>query len=433
MEFLWTKEVEPLRFPALKGDKSTDVLVIGGGMAGILCAAHLRDAGVDYILVEGKHIGGGITKGTTAVLTAQHDILYQDMIKKFGKEKAKCYLNANLRAVERFRSYSEHISCHFEERPSVMFARSDRELMEREAAAVQSLGFPAEFITDTAMPFAVAGAVRFPGMAQFHPLEFLYGMADGLNIYENTFVQKLCGTTAITEYGHIRAEKVIVTTHFPFINRHGLYFMKLYQQRSFVIALENAPDLACTIEDVAENGIYLRNYNGLLLVGGGDHRTGKKGGSFEAVRAFARQNFPNAKERYAWSNQDCVSLDGVPYIGPYSASLPDVYTATGFNLWGMTTSMATAEILTDMVLGRKNEMASAFDTGRSMLTGQLFANMGTTLADFVIPTGKRCSHMGCALKWNSRERTWDCPCHGSRFNAQGELAVGPAMRDSHVE
>lgn len=433
MDYLWTQELTPPDFSGWNGDGKTDVLVIGGGMAGVLCALQLQKAGVDYILVEGKRIGGGITKGTTAVLTAQHDTLYQDLIKKRGKSNAELYLHANLRAVDAFRTLAKGIPCDFEDKPSIMYSLQDRTLMQREADAVNALGFGAEFITSIPLPFAAAGGVQYPGMAQFHPLKFLYGAAQGLNIYEDTFVQRLDGTTAITERGRIHAKKVIVATHYPFVNRHGMYFMKLYQQRSFVIAFEHAPDLGCTIEDVAENGVYLRNYHGLLLVGGGDHRTGKQGGGFDVPGNFARRCFPSARKKYAWANQDCVSLDGIPYIGPYSAGLPDVFVASGFNLWGMTTSMAASEILVDMVMGRKNRFSSAFSPDRGMLSSQLFSNLGTTLLDFITPATKRCSHMGCALKWNPAEHSWDCPCHGSRFDKHGQLIDNPAMRDSHVE
>lgn len=433
MEFLWTKDVTPPDFSPLDGDRSTDVLIIGGGMAGILCALKLREAGVRCLLAEAQKIGGGITKGTTAVLTAQHDTLYQDMANRHGREKAGLYLHANLQAVEQFRRLAACIPCEFEERPSVMYSLHDRVLMERETEVVRSLGLSAEFTAQTPMPFPVAGAVRFPGMAQFHPLKFLYGAARGLNICENTFVSKLDGTTAFTDHGTIRARKVIVATHFPFLNSHGLYFAKLYQKRSYVIALENAPDLGCTIEDAAENGVYLRNYQNLLILGGGDHRTGQEGGGFEAPRAFADLYFPKAREKYAWANQDCVSLDGIPYIGPYSAALPDVYVTSGFNLWGMTSSMVASELLTDMVLGRENRFTPAFAPDRSILTGQLFANVGTTLLNLMTPSAKRCPHLGCALKWNRAEHSWDCPCHGSRFDAHGRLIDNPAMRDAHVE
>lgn len=171
MNFLWTKERKENVFPTLEGDKKTDVLIIGGGMAGVLCAMKLKERGIDYMLIEGKRIGEGITKGTTAVLTAQHDTLYQDMIKKFGAAKAKLYLEANLRAVAEFRRLSEEIPCDFENKPSLMYSLHNARLMQKEAEAVRSLGFEAEFITETPLPFPVAGAVRYNTMAQFHPHE----------------------------------------------------------------------------------------------------------------------------------------------------------------------------------------------------------------------------------------------------------------------
>ena len=433
MEYLWTKGLTPPEFPPLDSDIDTDSLIIGGGMAGILCAMMLEEAGADYVLVEGERIGKGITKGTTAVLTAQHDILYQDIVKKHGKEKASQYLYANLHAVKAYRRLSKEIPCDFEDRPSLMFSRNDRALLEREADTLRQLGYDADLTTDTPLPFPVAGAVKYEGMAQFHPLKFLYGAAKNLRIFEQTYVKKLESTTAYTTKGSIHARKVIVTTHFPFINRHGLYFAKLYQQRSYVVALENAPDLGCTIEDVDKGGIYLRNYGNLLLVGGGDHRTGLKGSGFTAVRDFCRQYYPDVREKFSWANQDCISLDGIPYIGPYSRHFPNVYTASGFHLWGMTTSLIAAEILTDMVLGCSNRFAPVFSPQRNMLTGQLFINAGISALHFLTPTVKRCPHMGCALHWNPVEHSWDCPCHGSRFDQHGNLIDNPARRNSHVE
>lgn len=432
MEYLWEKGASIPDFPSLEGDKNTDVLVIGGGLAGILCAKMLDDAGISYILAEGKNIGKGITKGTTAVISAQHDTLYSDMIKEFGKSTAGAYLQANLWALKQFEKLSQNIDCDFEEKPSVIYSLNDRQKMEEEVRAVNSLGFNAEFITELPLPLKIAGGVKFPGMAQFHPLKFISGISKGLNILENTFVQRLEGTTAYTDKGTITAKKVIVCSHFPFINSHGLYFMKLYQKRSFVIALEGAPDIGCTTVDNAEGGIYMRNYKNLLILGGGDHRTGKKGG-FEKAREFAARYCPEAKEKYAWANQDCMSLDGIPYIGRYSPNLPDVLVATGFNEWGMTSSMAAACILSDMAAGRENLFSPVFNPSRSMLKPQLAANLGATLIDFITPTAKRCPHLGCALKWNKAEHTWDCPCHGSRFDRHGELIDNPAMRRSHVE
>ena len=220
-----------------------------------------------------------------------------------------------------------------------------------------------------------------------------------------------------------------MATHFPFINRHGLYFMKLYQSRSYVLALENAPDPGATGAEYKGEGIYFRRYGDLLLLGGGDHRTGKKGGSYAFLREYAKNHFPRAKEKYAWANQDCMTLDGLPYVGHYSPNTPDVYVATGFNAWGMTNSMVAAEVIRDQILGKENPLSQIFHPGRSMLRKQLFCNIGETLIDFAIPTVRRCPHLGCALRWNPQEHTWDCPCHGSRFDMDGKLLDTPAQKD----
>jgi glycine/D-amino acid oxidase-like deaminating enzyme len=203
-----------------------------------------------------------------------------------------------------------------------MYTRGEPDRLRREAETVRKLGFPAEFLSEAPLPVKNKGGVKYPGMAQFHPLKFIAGAVAGLSVYEDTFVYRLEGTEAYTKNGRITANKVIVATHFPFINSRGLYFMKLYQKRSFVVALENAPELGCTAAGTGEESVYFRNYKNLLLVGGGDHRTGTKGGGFEAVRRYARRRFPGAKEKYAWAAQDCMSLDGAPYIGRYSPRTP---------------------------------------------------------------------------------------------------------------
>lgn len=432
MKYLWDKGIKKKDFPALENDIDTDILIIGGGMAGVLCAHKLSKLGVDYVLLEADRIGRGITLGTTAVLTAQHDTLYSEMVKKDGDKIAKSYLTANLNAVKKFQELSKEFPCDFEEKASMMYSLDDEQLMRDEVKCLNELGFNAEFTKDTPMKFPVAGAVKYPEMAQFHPLKFLYAITENLNIYEKSFVHSLEGTTAFTDKGKVRAKKVIIATHFPFKNSNGLYFMKLYQRRSYVIALKGAQDLGCTIEDYEQDGLYFRNYKDLLIIGGGGHRTGRKGG-FEAVRAFTQKYYPEAKEVYAWANQDCVSLDGRGYIGNYSPAVPDIYVASGFNLWGMTSSMVASDILCDLVLGKSNEFAETFNPDRSMLTAQLFMNAGNSVIDFIKPTLKRCSHLGCALSWNEAECTWDCPCHGSRFDAEGNLINGPAMKGINLD
>jgi glycine/D-amino acid oxidase-like deaminating enzyme len=233
----------------------------------------------------------------------------------------------------------------------------------------------------------------------------------------------------VTEKGDIVFDKVIFATHFPIDNKHGMYFMKLYQHRSYVIAYEQAADVKGMYVDEAMNGMSFRNFGNLLLIGGGDHRTGKKGGCWKEIENFAGQVYPNAKEVTRWATQDCMSLDEVPYIGEYSKRMPGCFVATGFNKWGMTSSMVAAEILTDMVLGKENAYREVFNPARNMLRPQLLVNGAEAVMNLVMPAKRRCPHMGCGLKWNKEERSWDCPCHGSRFVEDGGVVDGPAMGD----
>lgn len=432
MEYLWSNIDKP-SFPKAKGVYETDTLIIGGGIAGVLTAYQMNRLGMNYMLVEGGAIGGGMTRGTTAVVTAQHDTLYTDIDSQFDEQTAALYLKANLEAVEEFRRLADYIEFDFESKPSFMVARDaiDAKALKRETDFLNvHLGYNARFRKSTELPYRISGAVEFPDMAQMHPLKLLYRLAEGLNIYENTYIKGLEPGVAYADEAIIHADNIVVATHFPFVDGHGMYFMKLYQNRSFVIALDGAEELDGTYVDMGEGGIYLRNYGKLLLVGGGDHRTGKRIDGFRHVRNFAHEYYPRAKEVFAWAAQDCMSLDGIPYIGRYGRKAPNMYVASGFNEWGMTSSMIASKLIPDLILGRENQYAPVFDPARSILRKQLLVNLCETAVSMLTPSVKRCSHLGCALKWNESERTWDCPCHGSRFDEHGELITNPAKKNA---
>ena len=426
---IWSETADLPTFEPLRGDISTDVLIIGGGMAGILCAYLLHQAGVDYVLVEASRLCSGITKNTTAKLTSQHGLIYRKLLSRFGIEQAKLYLEANEAALAQYRHMSGTIPCEFEEQDNYVYSQSHPKKLEKELTALSFLGAPATFASDLPLPFPTAGAVKFPHQAQFHPLRFVHGVAKHLRIHENTAVRELIGTTAITGRGKIKAEKIIVATHFPFLNKHGSYFLKLYQHRSYVLALENTPKLDGMYVDEADKGLSFRAYKDLLLLGGGSHRTGKHGGNWAELTAFAREHYPGAKEVCRWATQDCMTLDGVPYIGQYSKSTPHLYVATGFNKWGMTSSMVSAMVLRDFILGRDNPWTEVFSPSRTILRPQLAVNGFEAVTNLLTPTAKRCPHLGCALKWNPQEHSWDCPCHGSRFTKDGKLIDSPATGD----
>lgn len=426
MNSLWENIPKYSRFESLNQDLKTDVLIIGGGITGILCAYLLHQADVPYALVEAETVCSGITKNTTAKITSQHGLIYSKLIRRLGTERAKQYLQANEAALEQYRKVCGGIDCDFEKKDAYVYSLDSRKKIEKEAEALVQLGFPASFSDSLPLPFPVAGAVKFPNQAQFNPLKFVFSITEGLHIYEHTKVNELAGTTAFTRKGKIKAKKIIIATHFPFINKHGCYFLKMYQHRSYVLALENAQDTGGMYIDAAQKGLSFRNSGDLLLLGGGSHRTGKKGGNWQELRAFARRYYPASAERYHWATQDCMTLDGVPYIGPYSAGTQDLFVATGFNKWGMTSSMAAAMLLCDMVRGKQNPFAEVFSPSRSILRPQLAINGLEAAVNLLTPAKKRCPHLGCALKWNPYERTWDCPCHGSRFTKNGRLIDNPA-------
>lgn len=429
MNSIWMKDNRLPHFKSLAGSIKTDVLIIGGGMAGILCACFLRDRGVDYTLVEGRTICSGVTKNTTAKITAQHGLLYQKLIKHAGTETAKQYLDANLQAVRKYSELCKQIDCDFEQKTAYIYSCEDRRKLEKEADALRRIGYDAEISRTWELPFPTAGVIGFENQGQFHPLKFISAIAQGLNIYEHTFVKAFTDHTAVTDRGNITFQKLIFATHFPIDNKHGMYYLKMYQHRSYVIALEDAAQIQGMYLDEAKGGMSFRSYNNLLFVGGGSHRTGKQGGNWQELRVFAQKHYPYAIEKYAWAAQDCMTLDGVPYIGPYAKHMPDCYVATGFHKWGMTSSMVAAMILADLVQEKENSYAEVFCPSRSIWKPQLICNAWEALTNLLTPSKKRCPHLGCALKWNSAENSWDCPCHGSRFDAQGTLLENPANGD----
>lgn len=416
-------------FPKLEGDINTDVLIIGGGMAGILTAYMLHQAGVKYVLVEGRRICSGTTQNTTAKITAQHGLNYHKLLKGAGLEKARDYLNANLAAYAEYAKMCSNIDCDYEAKDNFVYSVNNRKKLEDEMDALHKIGYEAELCENLDLPFATAGAVKFPNQAQFNPLKFISAIAGDLHIYENSFVYEMEPGQATIEDGRVRASKIIVDTHFPFINKHGSYFLKLHQHRSYVLALKNAEKVNGMFVDEDHKGFSFRNYGKLLLLGGGGHRTGMKGGGWDELRSFAKEHYPNAEETNFWAAQDCMSLDGTPYIGQYSKRTEDLYVATGFNKWGMTGSMVSAMILRDKILGRSNEYEEVFNPSRSILKPQLFVNGCISVGNLITPSKKRCPHLGCALKWNSRERSWDCACHGSRFSEDGKVLDNPANGD----
>ena len=429
MQSIWTLTEKDKGFDTLKGDFKTDVLIIGGGITGILCAAMLKNSGVDCALVEAGKIHSGVTQNTTAKITVQHGLIYDKISRKYGVENAVLYFLAQRSALEKYREVCKKIDCDFKECDSYVYSCDSTEKLEDELNALRKIKCSATLVENLELPFKTKGAVCIKNQAQFNPLKFLNSITENLNIFENTRVLEFKAGEVITQNGKIRANKVIVATHFPILNKYGAYFAKMYQHRSYVIALKNAPHINGMYVDESKNGLSFREYNGLLLLGGGSHRTGKKGGGWSELSSFAKRYYPDAEEVCRWATQDCMTLDGIPYIGNYSKNTPSLYVATGFNKWGMTSAMVSAMILTDMVLGKENVYAKVFSPQRSIFHPQLAINMAESVLGLITPTAPRCPHLGCALKYNPQEHSWDCSCHGSRFTEEGRVINNPANGD----
>ncbi len=425
MESVWTQTACLPRFEPLEGSRKTDVLVIGGGITGILCAWMLRQAGADCLLIEANRLCLGATGGTTGKITSQHGLIYHRLVRTFGPERAALYRRTQEEALARYRSMCREIDCDFQEKDSFVYSLDDPAGLEREMEALEKTGADARFVRDLPLPFPTLGGVCFPRQGQFHPLKFLAALARELPVCEQTRALAWKPGQVLTDRGTITAEITIAATHFPFLTNHGGYFLKLFQHRSHVAALENGPDLGGMYVDAAQGGLSFRNWGSLLLLGGGGRRTGKGCGREEPEQA-ARRYYPQAGIAARWSAQDCMSLDGAAYVGPYGRHTPGLFTASGFSKWGMTGAMAAAQLLADLALGRENPCRQLFTPRRTILRPQLAVNAAEAAAALLTPTAPRCPHMGCALKYNRQEHSWDCPCHGSRFGEDGGVLDGPA-------
>lgn len=474
MESLWSQSCSIGQRPCLQGDTETEIAVIGAGMAGILTACQLQKAGKQVLVLEADRIAGGQTKNTTAKITSQHGLIYHELIKKLGEAGAEQYAQANETAIREYRKLiaEEDISCNFEEKASFVYSKVNLHLQE-EADAAMRLGLPASLVQEELpLPFPVHGAVKFSNQAQLHPLKFIKAVSEKLSVYENTSVQKVDSQMIITNRGKVKADKIIFACHYPFLKLPGMYLLRMRQNRSYVLALENAGQVNGMYIGDSKSGYSLRNYGPYLLFGGEGHRTGKNTDrqNYENLRKEAGKFFPGSREICCWSAQDCITPDKMPYIGQYSKSRPNWYIATGFQKWGMSFSMAAAMLLRDLICEKENPCAEIFspqrfsgenipfivkEGGQSIkgLSKHLLPPPSKTPKDLAPGEGGvvmlhhkkagvykdengklyavdiHCPHLGCHLEWNPADRSWDCPCHGSRFDYKGNLISGPAQKN----
>jgi len=484
---LWMDDTPQTDYPRLDGDRSVDVAVLGGGITGLTTALLLARDGLAVCLLDQDVIGGGTTGHTTAKVTSQHQLTYARLQATHGQDATAAYGTAMEAAKERIATFAaEGIDCDLRRRPAYVYARrdSERTILEKETRAAQEAGLPASFDEQLSMPFPTAGGMRFDNQIEFHARKYVLGLAERLvaaggQIFEHTratHVDESQPSVVHTEHGRIRANHVVVATLMPFLDRGG-FFARAYANRSYVITARVTGDLPESMLISALSPVRsIRSvpFRGeeLLMIGGEGHHLGSSKASperYEALAQFARNHWNVVSFEHRWSAQDYTPADGVPYIGRLNVLSKRTHIATGFKKWGMTGGTLAGMMISDAIAGRPSEWASLFSSTRfkPIAGGPKFvtenARVGYRLvADRILSPGRRgiealapgeggivssegkkvagyrdddgrlhavstrCTHLGCQVAWNAAERSWDCPCHGSRFTPDGEILNGPA-------
>ncbi|MFX3619241.1 MAG: FAD-dependent oxidoreductase [Sporolactobacillus sp.] len=490
-ESLWHQTTHLPAFRKLDQEIKTETAIIGGGITGITTAYMLAQKGVKVALIEAKRLASGTTGNTTAKISVQHGLIYDQLFAHFGKEKARNYYQANhdaLRWIEQtIRGHS--ISCAYEKQKAILYATTDQErrAIEQEKAAYDQLGIPSELSETLDLPFQVKGGLLLENQAQFHPLMYLHFLISELvrmkvPIYEQTLaleLEKEPDLAVVTSDGcRIHCHDLVIASHFPYYDANRFYFARMFPERSYLIA--------CTAPSRAPEGMYLsagdpkrsiRSYTdsgqNIILLGGENHKTGQGDDTtdhYQRLAGFANQLLGENRPFAHWSAQDFTTLDKVPYIGRITKNEAHVFVAAGFHKWGMTTSTFAAQLFTDEILGQGNPYSDLFSPSRfetdPMIKNFLIENVkvGTEFIKGKLDKGKdslkllekgqgaivsingkragayredsghlllidtTCTHLGCELNWNQAEKTWDCPCHGSRFSTSGAVIDGPALQ-----
>jgi len=455
----WLTFAPDTDYPALREDITVDVAIVGGGMAGISSAYLLKQDGLRIAVLEAGRILQGTTGHTTAKITSQHNIIYSKIKSQFGDNMAKEYAVANESAIRFIENtvHDQQIDCDFAAQPAYIFTQRDEyiEKISDETKAASTLGIKAAYTENPPLPFAVKAAVRFDNQAQFHPRKYLLALAQqltdaGIAIYEQSRIvdiEKGSPHILTSQDGKkVRAKIVIIASHYPFYNKEGLYFSRIYSERSYVAAVRIKGNYPGGMYISAESPTRsLRSQNTpdgeLILVGGENHKTGQDKDTlkrYDALFNYAWDNFEVENIPYHWSTQDCMTMDSLPYAGLYSSKTPDLYLTTGYQKWGMTNSTASAIIIRDLIVKGESPWQDVYNPSRHSITASAKsfiteninvagAFIGGKLNTPAASINTTCTHMGCELSWNTAEKSWDCPCHGSRFGANGDILEGPAV------
>ncbi len=483
---LWMATSEWPVMPVLRGDMKVQAVVIGAGITGLTTARLLAEQGLTVAVIEARRVCSGVTGLTTAKITALQSTVYSELSRAWGDQVASGYAKANLEGLEmiRRRVADESIECDLRTAPAYTYAESPDELaaIEAEVEAGRRAGLDIQFVTESELPFEIAGAACLADQAQFHPRNYCLGLMHGLlsgggAVFENTRALEVDARSGrvTTNRGSITAAVIVLSSHVPFIDT-GLYLARMTASRSYAVAFRS--------DAKPMEGMYisvdqpLRSIRaaagGYIIVGGESHPVGEPEDTkqrYQALESWSGERFGASGVEYRWSAQDYRSADGLPYVGPIGSS-GRVFMATGFAKWGMANGTIAAAIIADLAMGRVNPWSGVFDSKRlalkqgapdllkanarvvkSLVTDRVLgsdlidvADLPRGAGDVVAIDGRKaaayraedgtvqavspvCTHLGCQVEFNSAERSWDCPCHGSRFNTDGTVLHGPAVED----
>ena len=462
MNSYWNQVQEERKYPKLTQDISSDVAIIGGGLTGIQTAYLLANRGLKVVVLEKDKLCSGTSGGSTGKITSQHGLLYKYLKDLNGKEFAKKYYEANEQAKENIIKIinKERIDCDLERKNAYVFTEVEKEVqnIKEEIEYTKKLDIPSEFADKIDLPIEIYGAIKFENQAQFDPVKYVYGLAksiikNGGEIYENSKVLETVEDdgryTIHTKEGSVRAKHLVIATRYPIIRFPGYYFIKMYQSTSYAVLVDTHTDLELDGYYINQETPVLsfrtvksRNKN-LLLAVGYDYKTGTEiiGNPFEYLKARIKNMYPDAEVLKSWTAEDCISLDKIPNIGDFSDIMDNCYLATGFNKWGITSSNIGAKIITDKILGNRNEYEDIFESSRlgiiknkdEVMNMIKEAGEGIILERIKGKPTPTCTHLGCKLSWNPLEEIWECSCHGSKFTKRGFVIEGPAINDFKKE
>ena len=496
MNSLWIETTKnQLHLKSLTQNLETEVCIIGAGLFGLTTAYYLTKQGKKVVVIEKDDIGEKVSGNTTGKITSQHGLFYSHLIDDYGIDYAQKYLEVNEKAIQNIKEIidTEQIECDFEEQSAYVFTTNQDEVIEieKEVDAVNKLGKKAKLITNVDKPFKMTAGIEFDNQAQFHPRKYMIGLANVIlkdnqiyNYTTATDVQKYGEKFLITtDRGNVLADSVVLATHYPIVNFPGFYFIKMYQSTSYIIAIETNSKIPEGMYITAKEPVYSfrsakYNNKNIVLIGGSEHKTGEAiadNSHYTELEKKAKELYPDCKVLFRWNTRDCISLDKIPYIGEFSNLYKNMYVGTGFKKWGMTFSNIAGKIVSDKILGKQNEYEDLFTPTRlkpiknrwevkNMLketvdsialnkfkidpssiseiendNASIMKIDGGNIGIYKDKNGKLyavspvCTHLGCLFTWNNIDKTWDCPCHGSRFDYTGKNIYEPAIKDLNVK